>query len=65
MTAAHQEENRRNRSRWKVLSGWLGKIEGLRVSLTGAESKISQIDSSTPNSPVLLGLPAPRPTEHG
>ncbi|NUS10277.1 MAG: hypothetical protein HOY69_02530 [Streptomyces sp.] len=28
------------------LEGWLGEIEGLRVSLAGAESKIDQIDSA-------------------
>ncbi|WP_189602343.1 tyrosine-type recombinase/integrase [Streptomyces lateritius] len=40
--------------------GWLGEIEGLRVSLAGAESKIGQIDSATAGGPVLLGLPASR-----
>ncbi|RPE27062.1 hypothetical protein EDD90_10734 [Streptomyces sp. Ag109_O5-1] len=28
--------------------GWLGEIEGLRVSLAGAEAKIGQIDSAAP-----------------
>ncbi|WP_225080014.1 hypothetical protein [Streptomyces sp. CoT10] len=41
--------------------GWLGEIEGLRVSLAGAESKIEQIDSTVPGRPVHLGLLAPRP----
>ncbi|MET7520408.1 hypothetical protein ABZS88_45190 [Streptomyces sp. NPDC005480] len=41
--------------------GWLGEIEGLRVSLTGAKSKIEQIDSAASGRPVLLGLPTPRP----
>ncbi|WP_369253807.1 hypothetical protein [Streptomyces sp. R35] len=45
--------------------GWLGEIEGLRVSLAGAESKISQIDSTASGGPVLLGLPVPRPTPQG
>ncbi|MET7931292.1 hypothetical protein ABZT43_47185 [Streptomyces sp. NPDC005349] len=40
--------------------GWLGEIEGLRVSLTGAESKISQIDTTAGVGPVLLGMPAQR-----
>ncbi|MGW7317401.1 tyrosine-type recombinase/integrase [Streptomyces sp. NPDC054865] len=40
--------------------GWLGEIEGLRVSLAGADSKIKQIDAAAPGAPVLLGLPAPR-----
>ncbi|MFD5428269.1 tyrosine-type recombinase/integrase [Streptomyces sp. NPDC127084] len=43
--------------------GWLGEIEGLRVSLAGAESKINQIDSAASAGLVLLGLPTPRP--HG
>ncbi|GAA2427683.1 hypothetical protein [Streptomyces coeruleofuscus] len=41
--------------------GWLGEIEGLRVSLAGAESKISQIDSAASAGPILLGMPMPRP----
>lgn len=41
--------------------GWLGEIEWLRVSLAGAESKISQVGSAGSPGPVLLGLPAPRP----
>jgi hypothetical protein len=38
--------------------GWLGEVEGLRVSLTGAEDKIAQIDQR-PNraTTVRLGLP--------
>ncbi|MFD3476682.1 tyrosine-type recombinase/integrase [Streptomyces sp. NPDC058695] len=40
--------------------GWLGEIEGLRVSLTGAESKISQIDTTAGGGPVRLGMPAQR-----
>ncbi|MEV6726591.1 hypothetical protein AB0M94_37355 [Streptomyces xanthochromogenes] len=45
--------------------GWLGEIDGLRVSLAGAESKINQIDTAAPGAPVLLGLPAPRSTRQG
>ncbi|MFI1338097.1 tyrosine-type recombinase/integrase [Streptomyces sp. NPDC020845] len=37
--------------------GWLGEIEGLQVSLAGAQSKISQIDTTTNGGPVMLGLP--------
>ncbi|RSS46509.1 hypothetical protein EF912_27490 [Streptomyces sp. WAC07061] len=44
--------------------GWLGEIEGLRVSLDGAESKISQIDAAAPGGAVLLGLPTPRAQRH-
>ncbi|GHD52553.1 hypothetical protein GCM10010335_65250 [Streptomyces galbus] len=42
--------------------GWLGEIDGLRVSLAGAESKIAQLDAAAPGGPVLLGLPTLRPT---
>ncbi|MFD7916858.1 hypothetical protein ACFV30_40280 [Streptomyces sp. NPDC059752] len=45
--------------------GWLGEIEGLRVSLAGAESKIGQIDSATVAGLVLLGLPTPQPARKG
>lgn len=45
--------------------GWLGEIEGLRVSLAGAESKIGQIDRAASGGPVLLGLPTPRPAQQG
>lgn len=38
--------------------GWLGETEGLRISLAGAESKISQIDPKSPGGPVNIGLPA-------
>ncbi|MEU3910297.1 hypothetical protein [Streptomyces sp. NPDC029721] len=44
--------------------GWLGEIEGLRVSLPGAESKIGQFDTAAPGGPVLLGLPTPRAHRH-
>ncbi|MDH6590048.1 hypothetical protein M2161_009239 [Streptomyces sp. SAI-133] len=40
--------------------GWLGEIEGLRVSLNGTEPKINQIDTNAGNGPVLLGMPAQR-----
>ncbi|MGW6793660.1 hypothetical protein [Streptomyces chartreusis] len=40
--------------------GWLGEIEGLRISLTGAKSKISQIDVAAESGPVPLGMPAQR-----
>ncbi|MGW2523949.1 tyrosine-type recombinase/integrase [Streptomyces sp. NPDC001617] len=40
--------------------GWLGEIEGLRVSLAGAESKISHIDTASPSGLVNLGLPTRR-----
>jgi len=41
--------------------GWLGEVEGLRVSLAGAEDKLTQIDHR-PTAPtqVALGLPSQR-----
>jgi integrase len=38
---------------------WLGEIEGLQVSLAGAQSKLDQIDRRSDNNPaVVLGMPA-------
>ena len=38
--------------------GWLGEIEGLRVSLAGAEHKLAQIDQRpTGGQPTHLGMP--------
>jgi hypothetical protein len=38
---------------------WLGEVEGLRVSLTGAEDKLAQIDRWTSShTAVDLGIPA-------
>ncbi|MFF4874370.1 hypothetical protein [Streptomyces sp. NPDC000961] len=36
--------------------GWLGEIEGLRVSLAGAESRIDQIDSAPGSVAINLGM---------
>src|SRR5262249_40391822 len=49
--------------------GWLGEVEGLKVSLAGAEDKLAQIDRrSQASAPVSLGMPraAPRkePSRH-
>jgi hypothetical protein len=39
---------------------WLGEIEGLKVSLAGAENKLAQIDRRTGrDSPVSLGATIP------
>jgi hypothetical protein len=39
--------------------GWLGEIEGLKISLAGADDKLAQIDRRTrPGGPVDLGMPA-------
>ncbi len=35
--------------------GWLGEVEGLKVSLAGAEDKLAQIDRRTRTA---LGMPA-------
>ncbi|MFE4335937.1 hypothetical protein ACFRQM_43185 [Streptomyces sp. NPDC056831] len=38
--------------------GWLGEVEGLRVSLAGAEDKLAQVDRRRSNlTPVDLGIP--------
>jgi hypothetical protein len=40
--------------------GWLGEIEGLKVSLAGTEDKLAQIDTALRRSEqaVHLGMPA-------
>jgi integrase len=41
--------------------GWLGEVEGLKISLAGTEDKLAQIDRrSSSGISVSLGLPAPR-----
>ncbi|SRR6266516_3228667 len=38
--------------------GWLGEVEGLQISLTGARAKLAQLDQmSHPRTPIALGLP--------
>ena len=37
--------------------GWLGEVEGLRISLAGATDKIAQIDRR--RTPVSVDLPTP------
>ena len=38
--------------------GWLGEVDGLKVSLAGAEDKLAQIDRRTrKNAAVSLGMP--------
>lgn len=41
--------------------GWLGEVEGLQISLTGAQHKLAQMQQQLnhSNEPVLLGLPSP------
>jgi len=38
--------------------GWLGEVEGLKVSLAGADDKLRQIDRRSSSGPVGLGIPA-------
>ena len=39
--------------------GWLGEVEGLRFSLTGAEDKLAQVDKrNAPAAAVGLGMPS-------
>ena len=40
--------------------GWTGEVEGLQISLAGAEDKLTQIDRRNSRPAVDLGLPAPR-----
>jgi hypothetical protein len=41
--------------------GWLGEIEGLKISLAGANDKLAQIDRRPRNAAIVdLGLPAAR-----
>ena len=42
--------------------GWLGEVEGLKISLAGANDKLAQIDRRTPRpAAVDLGMPALTP----
>jgi hypothetical protein len=38
--------------------GWLGEVEGLRISLGGANDKLAQIDRRSSRT-VNLGIPSP------
>lgn len=38
--------------------GWLGEVDGLRISLTAAEHKLVQLNTpTTPHATVELGIP--------
>jgi hypothetical protein len=42
--------------------GWLGEVEGLQISLTGANEKLAQIESRTGKpGPTVLGMPTLAP----
>jgi hypothetical protein len=46
--------------------GWLGEVEGLRVSLAGAEDKLAQMERRTSGGAIDLGMPriaAAQPTQ--
>ncbi|MFF3420282.1 hypothetical protein ACFYW9_37320 [Streptomyces sp. NPDC002698] len=40
--------------------GWLGEVEGLKVSLVGAEDKLAQIDRRSQQAAISLGMPTTR-----
>ncbi|MEV7783665.1 hypothetical protein [Kitasatospora sp. NPDC088351] len=40
--------------------GWLGEVEGLKVSLAGAEDKLAQIDRQFQKTTISLGMPTTR-----
>jgi hypothetical protein len=40
--------------------GWLGEVEGLKVSLAGAEDKLAQIDRQSHKAIISLGMPTTR-----
>ena len=45
--------------------GWHGEIEGLQISLAGAEDKLAQLDTRTANTTTYLDMPARKHTgEH-
>ncbi|WP_405593572.1 hypothetical protein [Streptomyces sp. NBC_01092] len=58
-------DNLLDRIREAEREGRLGEIEGLRVSLAGAEAKIGQIDSAAAGGPILLRLPTTGPVRQG
>jgi hypothetical protein len=37
--------------------GWIGEVEGLEISLAGAEEKLTQLDAALAPSVIHLGLP--------
>ncbi|MFJ8746917.1 hypothetical protein ACIRL2_47200 [Embleya sp. NPDC127516] len=44
--------------------GWIGEVEGLRVSLAGAEDKLTQMDRRTVNATAInIGMPRRTPAQ--
>jgi hypothetical protein len=51
-------ENLRARVDEAHTNGWLGEVQGLRISLDAAHAKLAALDSrQNPTRPVNLGLP--------
>ncbi len=50
-------DNLRDRITEAEREGWLGEIEGLKISLAGAQEKMSQMQQARPRV-VALGMPA-------
>jgi hypothetical protein len=44
--------------------GWLGEVEGLQVSLAGAQAKLAQIDHPRQATPLTLGPTRTTTTQH-
>ncbi|MGW1219305.1 hypothetical protein ACWD6Z_12350 [Streptomyces californicus] len=40
--------------------GWPGEVEGLKVSLAGAEDQLAQIDRQSHKATIILGMPTTR-----
>jgi site-specific recombinase XerD len=59
-------DNLRDRITEAKHEGWLGEVEGLRISLTGAEDKLAQIDKHGHGpAAVNLGIPSSTHRPHG
>ncbi|MFZ0716247.1 hypothetical protein [Mycobacterium sp.] len=52
-------DNLRDRITEARREGWMGEIDGLTISLAGAEHKLAQLDRRQ-RTPVTLGIPSPR-----
>ena len=42
--------------------GWRGEVDGLQISLAGAEDKLAQLDRRPPPTPIAIRLPTPATT---
>jgi hypothetical protein len=61
--APHHRDPRQPRRRIAEAEceGWLGEIEGLKISLAGANDKLGQIDLRSVSQPADLGMPSSPP----